>query len=131
MQAEVADRTWRQLRSLADAHDAGPPALHIFKGGGYVLADLVAMLRVTELEAVLRVQTGIQGAHCILAMERWYNGRRVNLRQVRCPCKHIRTLRSTPTHIRTLRSTPTHNTYGHVHVHTLVAFVCSRANLRL
>ncbi len=84
MEAEVADHTWRQLRALAAAppRGAAPAALRIFKGGGYILADLEAMLKVTGLEGVLRVQREIRGAQCILAMERCSNGKRVNLRQV-------------------------------------------------
>ncbi len=63
---------------------AAPPLVRVFKGGGYVAADLEASLRNAGLERAVRLQRTILGAHCVLAMARRAPGHGVaDLRQVR------------------------------------------------
>lgn len=57
------------------------PYLSIYKGGGYVAADLEFMLTRMGLSQVLRLHMHMQGAHCILAKQKWRSGRPVDLRQ--------------------------------------------------
>ena len=78
MQAELAQQVLAQLCALSPGKH-----LRIFKGGGYVAADLQEMLRRAGLASVLRVQFSLAGAHCIVAKRGWASGRKVDLRQVR------------------------------------------------
>ncbi|KIZ02250.1 hypothetical protein MNEG_5711 [Monoraphidium neglectum] len=55
--------------------------LVIFKSGGYIMSDLEDLLASSGLSHVMRVTNLIRKAHCVLAKERWENGRRVRLEQ--------------------------------------------------
>jgi hypothetical protein len=56
----------------------------VFKGGGFVLRDLAAMLRASGLAHAITVTQHIREAHCVVAKVAWSRGRRaVNLEQHR------------------------------------------------
>ncbi|KAJ9522127.1 hypothetical protein QJQ45_005149 [Haematococcus lacustris] len=61
----------------------GPPYLALFKGGGFVAADLSHLIERAGLQGVLRLQGRLQGADCIVCKARWRSGKRVDLRQLR------------------------------------------------
>lgn len=56
--------------------------VRIFKGGGYVMADMVSMLRSSGLWHALSVTRLVHEADCVVAKARWNSGRHVNLEQV-------------------------------------------------
>ena len=56
--------------------------VRIFKGGGYVMADMVSMLRASGLSHALSVTRLVHEADCVVAKARWNSGRHVNLEQV-------------------------------------------------
>ncbi|KAJ9522928.1 hypothetical protein QJQ45_023718 [Haematococcus lacustris] len=61
----------------------GPPYLTLFKGGGFVAADLSHLIERAGLQGVLRLQGRLEGADCIVCKARWRSGKRVDLRQLR------------------------------------------------
>ncbi|GAX73697.1 hypothetical protein CEUSTIGMA_g1149.t1 [Chlamydomonas eustigma] len=57
--------------------------VRIFKGGGYIMADLISMIRSAGLSHVMTVTQRIHEADCVVVKERWGSGRHVNLKQHR------------------------------------------------
>jgi hypothetical protein len=56
--------------------------VRIFKGGGYIMADLISMIQSAGMSHVLSVTQRIHEADCVVVKERWGSGRHVNLKQV-------------------------------------------------
>ncbi len=65
--------------------------LVIFKGGGYVYAELEAAIESWGLGHVLRLTNLMRKAACVIARPAWDNGRRVNVkvRLVFHSCVHV------------------------------------------
>lgn len=62
----------------------------IFKGGGYVYADMEAMIDQAGLGHVMRLTNLMRKAHCIVAKERRDNGKPVNLSEHQAAARNAR-----------------------------------------